>query len=203
MFKDIPQYTIQDITGIILAGGKNIRMGKNKAFLEIEGQRVIDRTVALLKGLFSQVILVTNEPLEYSYLDLEIAADIIPKSGALVGIYTGLLYSSYTHSFITACDMPLLNRKIIEYMLSINRNYDVIIPHLNDGYHPLHALYSKRCMKFIGELIRNDNLKIINFFKKVKVREITPDEINSLDPTMNAFLNINSPEDLERVKNTR
>lgn len=175
-------------------------MGENKAFLEIQGQRIIDRIAELLKGIFSQVILVTNTPLEYSYLDLEIVTDLIPKSGALIGIYTGLFYSSYSHSFITACDMPFLNRKVIEYMITISRHYDVVIPHLPDGYHPLHALYSRRCMKFIEELIREDNLKVIDFFNKVKVREVTSDEISSLDPTMNAFLNVNTPEDLEKVK---
>jgi len=193
-------YTTQAITGVILAGGKNIRMGKNKAFLEVHGQRIIDRTAKLFKEIFSQVILVTNTPLEYSYLDIEIVADLIPKSGSLIGIYTGLFYSAYAHSFIAACDMPFLNRKVIEYLITISKYYDVVIPHLPDGYHPLHALYSKRCMKFTEELIGEDNLKIIDFFNKVKVREVTSDEISSLDPTMNAFLNINTPEDLEKLK---
>jgi len=191
---------MKDITGVILAGGKNIRIGENKAFLEIKGERIIDRTVKLFKGIFSQVILVTKTPLEYSYLDLEIILDLIPKSGSLIGIYTGLFYSSYAHSFVAACDMPFLNTKVIEYMINISRHYHVVIPHLPAGYHPLHALYSKRCMKFIEELIRKDNLKIIDFFKKVKVREIKSDEMNLLDPTMSAFLNINTPEDLEKIK---
>lgn len=199
MKKDSDSIT-QAITGVILSGGKNIRIGKNKAFLEIQGQRIIDQTAKLFQEIFSQVILVTNEPLEYSYLDLEIVIDLIPKSGSLIGIYTGLFYSSYPHSFVTACDMPFLDRKVIEHMISISKNYDVVIPHLNDGYHPLHTLYSKRCMKFIEELIRKDNLKIIDFFNRVKVREVTPDEISSLDPTMKAFLNINTPQDLEKAK---
>ncbi len=190
----------QAITGIILSGGKNIRMGKNKAFLEVGGKKIIDRTAELFQEIFSQVILVTNEPLEYAYLDLEIVADLIPMSGSLIGIYTGLFYSSNTHCFVTACDMPFLSKKIVEYMISIKENYDVVIPHLKDGYHPLHALYSKRCLKSIEELINEDNLKIIDFFNKVKVREITSDEISSIDPAMNSFLNINTPEDLEMLK---
>ncbi len=160
----------------------------------------LDHTVALLQGIFGQVILVTNEPLKYSYLDLEIVLDLIPESGPLVGIYTGLFYSSHSYSFITACDMPFLNRKVIEYMLTIKKNYDVVIPHLNDGYHPLHALYSKRCLKFIEELISEDNLKITDFFNRVKVREVPSDEIISLDPDLRSFLNINTPKDLEKIQ---
>ena len=193
-------HTKQSITGIILSGGKSIRMGENKAFLEVRGKRMLDHTVALLQEIFGQVIMVTNEPLEYSYLDLEIAVDLIPKRGPLVGIYTGLFYSSHSYSFITACDMPFLNRKVIEYMLTIKKNYDVVIPHLNDGYHPLHALYSKRCIKFIEEQLREDNLKITDFFNRVRVREVSSDEIISLDPDLRSFLNINTPKDLEKIQ---
>ena len=194
------RYTHHPITGVILAGGKNTRMGKNKAFLEIDGQKIIDRTVELLKGIFSQVILVTKTPLEYSYLDVEIVIDIVPKRGSLIGIYTGLFYSSHPCSFVTACDMPFLNRQVIEYMITISKTYDVVIPHLIDGYHPLHAIYSKRCIKSIEKLIREGNLKVIDFFDKVKVKEVTSDDLSSLDATANSFLNINTPEDLARIK---
>ena len=198
--KESSHYTTHPVTGVILAGGKNIRMGESKAFLEIAGQRIIDRTVELFKGIFSQVILITHTPLKYSYLDIEIVIDIVPKSGALIGIYTGIFYSSHPYCFVTACDMPFLNRKVIEYMITISKDYDVVIPHLEDGYHPLHAIYSKQCIHSIEKLIHEDNLKIIDFFDKIKAKEVTTDEINSLDPTLNSFLNINTPEDLTRIK---
>ena len=193
-------HTRQPVTGVILSGGKCIRMGGNKAFLEIRRTRIIDQTAELLNAIFKQVILVTNEPLEYSYLDLEITIDLFPKNGPLVGIYTGLFYSSHTYSFITACDMPFLNRKVIEYMISLRGNYDVIIPHLHDGYHPLHALYSKRCMKFIEESIREEKLKITDFFYKAKVKDVSSQEISALDPGLDSFLNINTPEDLKKIQ---
>jgi len=198
--KESSHYTTHPVTGVILAGGKNIRMGESKAFLEIAGQRIIDRTVELFKGIFSQVILITHTPLKYSYLDIEIVIDIVPKSGALIGIYTGIFYSSHPYCFVTACDMPFLNRKVIEYMITIRKDYDVVIPHLEDGYHPLHAIYSKQCIHSIEKHIHEDNLKIIDFFDKIKAKEVTTDEINSLDPTLNSFLNINTPEDLTRIK---
>jgi molybdopterin-guanine dinucleotide biosynthesis protein A len=138
--------------------------------------------------------------LEYSYLDIEIVIDIVPKRGALIGIYTGLFYSSHPYCFVTACDMPFLNRKVIEYMITISKDYDVVIPHLEDGYHPLHAIYSKKCINSIEKLIHEDNLKIIDFFDKIKAKEVTTDDINSLDPSLNSFLNINTPEDLTRIK---
>ena len=189
-----------DLTGIILSGGNNIRMGENKAFIELDGRRIIDRTVALFGEIFKQTILVTNEPLDYADLDLEIVVDLIPKSGSLIGIYTGLFYASYPHCFVTACDMPFINKKVIDYIVTMKEQYDVVIPHLQDGYHPLFARYSNRCMGFIEKLMDDDKLKITNLFNKVKVREVLPKDVSLLDPSMKSFFNLNTPEDLEKAK---
>jgi molybdopterin-guanine dinucleotide biosynthesis protein A len=193
-------YTSSALTGIILAGGQNIRMGKNKAFIQVNGRRIIDRTAALLHEIFEHVILVTNEPLTYSHLNLEIVVDLIPESSALVGIYTGLFYATTPYCFVVACDMPFLNREVIDYMVSLRNSYDVVIPVLDDGYHPIHALYSRRCITPIEKLIRTGTFKITDFFNLVKVREVTPKELRSLDPPLEAVLNINTPEDLKQMQ---
>jgi len=186
-------------TGIILSGGKNIRMGVNKAFLKIGQRTIIERTVKLFNQLFEQVILVTNDPLDYSHLNLEIVVDLFPKGGALIGIYTGLFYASHSPCFIAACDMPFLNAAVIDYMLGLGENYDVVIPSLEDGYHPVHALYSRRCINHIEHLIEAKNYKITDFFEKVRVREVRPAEIKPLNPAMDSFININTPEDLKQI----
>jgi molybdopterin-guanine dinucleotide biosynthesis protein A len=100
---------------------------------------------------------------------------------------------------VVACDMPFLKKEVIEYLIGKIDNNDVIIPHLSDGYHPLHAIYSHRCLPFIERLIEKDDLKIINFFMKVRVREIKEKELSQVDPEFNAFININTPEDLKRI----
>ena len=175
-------------------------MGENKAFIRVKGRRIIDRTVELFHEIFENVILVTNEPVTYSYLNLEIVADLIPAGSALIGIYTGLFYAATPYCFVVACDMPFLNRKVIDYMVSLRKDYDVVIPVLDDGYHPIHALYSRRCITPIEHLIRTGNFKITDFFNRVRVREVTPKELRALDPHLEAVLNINTPEDLERVQ---
>lgn len=187
------------LAGVILAGGKNIRMGINKAFIMVHGQRIVDRTAALFNAMFRQVILVTNTPLEYALLDLEIAVDLIPANSPLVGIYTGLRYSSYPHAFTAGCDMPLISRPVLEYMISLCPRHDVIIPLLDDGYHPLHAIYSIRCLKPAEELIRSGRFKITDLFSRVRVREVTAGELRPLDKQLRSFLNLNTPEDLRQL----
>jgi len=188
------------ITGIILAGGKNLRMGENKAFLQVNGQRIIDRIGKLFSDLFDEILLVTNSPLEYLDLNLRMVADLTPGKGALGGIYTGLFHASYSHAFVAACDMPFLNKALISHLIDLSPSYDIVIPKTEDGLQPLHAIYSQKCLSFMEDLLRKNDLKIIDFFHRVKKREVPTQEILPLDPKLASFLNVNTPEDLARVK---
>lgn len=187
------------MTGIILSGGKNSRMGTNKAFLEIGGERLIDRTTKIFKDIFQEVILSTNSPLDYLDHDGVIVADIIKGKGALGGIYSGLFFASHDHAFVSACDMPFLNRDFIEYMVERADNYDIIVPKLSDGFQPLHAIYSKRCLPAIKRIIDRDQLKITGFYKGLKTLEIPEDIIKSYDPEGKMFINVNTRTDLEQI----
>jgi len=188
------------ITGIILAGGKNLRMGKNKAFLNVKGERIIDRTKNLFLELFDEVLLVTNSLPDYLDLNLRMVADLYAGKGALGGIYAGLFHASHSHAFVAACDMPFLNQDLIRHLIDLSPGYDIVIPKTQDGWQPLHAIYSQKCLPFMEDLIRQDNLKIIDFFHRVKKREVPTEEILPLDPNLTSFLNVNTPEELARIK---
>ncbi len=189
-----------NVTGVILAGGKNLRMGQNKAFLEVNGQRIIDRTASLFRGIFDEVLLVTNTPLDYLYLNLRMVTDLLSGKGSLGGIYTGLFHASYAHAFVAACDMPFLNADLVRYEIDLCPRFDIVIPRTEDGFQPLHAVYSQRCLPFMEKLLQRDILKIIDFFPQVKKREVSTEEIYRFDPTMRAFQNVNTPEDLARLQ---
>ena len=188
------------MTGVILAGGKSTRIGTNKAFLSINGQRIIDRIIDIFRDVFDDIIIVTNNPIEYLHLDLKIVTDIIPKKGALGGIYTGLFYATSQHIFVTACDMPFINKGFIEYVISKAENFDVVVPCSDDGLQPLHAVYSKRCQNHIEAAIQSNRLKIKDIYSKVRVKEISTEEIRHFDPQQSLFFNINYPDDLEKAK---
>ncbi|MDI6775990.1 MAG: molybdenum cofactor guanylyltransferase [Syntrophales bacterium] len=187
------------MTGIILAGGKNTRMGTDKAFLEIDNERLIDRIVRIFREIFQEVILVTNSPLAYLDQDVEIVTDIFKDKGALGGIYTGLFYASYGHAFVSACDMPFLKRNFIEYMMEHIGSYDIVAPDPADGLQPLHAIYAKSCLSSIKKLITMDKLKITGFYRGLKIFRISKDIIKSFDPEGRMFFNVNAKEDLKLI----
>ncbi|MBN1662777.1 MAG: molybdenum cofactor guanylyltransferase [Deltaproteobacteria bacterium] len=177
----------------------NTRMGSNKSFIEVEGERLIDRTVRILKGIFTEVMIVTNSPLEYLDLGVQIVTDIFKGKGSLGGIYTGLFHASSDLSFVTACDMPYLNSSFIEYMVKMAGKYDIVTPAMTEGPQPLHAVYSRRCLPNIKNLMDQNKLKITGFYKGMDVLSISPETIRLFDPEGRMFFNVNSPDDLKRI----
>ena len=93
----------QDITGIILAGGKSSRMGQNKSLMQIDGVTLIERTVALMKDLFPLLLLSTNSHSEYEFLNLEMVQDIVANVGPLAGIYSSLQASKTELNLFKSC----------------------------------------------------------------------------------------------------
>lgn len=187
------------MTGIILAGGKSSRMGFNKAFIDIDGKPIIHKTVGLFKELFDEIILVANDPVEYEELNILTVTDIFKGAGSLGGIYTGLFHAQSEYSFIAACDMPFLNKEVIARMGKISGSYHAIVPFVIGRYHPLHAIYSKKCLKPIAEMIQEKDLRITNLFKKVKTKKLEEKDWLSNESILSSLDNINTREDLHRA----
>jgi len=190
------------MTGIILAGGKSQRMGEeDKAFLDSGGVPLFERVYRIFREIFSEIIIVANDVIPFERYEAILRRDIILGKGALGGLYTGLYHSSNYHAFCSACDMPFLNPRVIKYMEKERDEYDVIVPKTHDGLHPLHAIYSKKCLNPISQSLDRNDLKIVNFFQQVRVRYIEEMEIREFDPHMRSVINVNTEEEMEAVRN--
>ena len=187
------------MTGVILSGGKNTRMGENKAFLSMGGERLIDRTVRLFRRVFQEVIIVTSSPLDYLDQEAVIVTDILPEKGPLGGLYTGLFYAADEYAFLAACDMPFLNTAFMEYMVLQATGYDIVVPAPPDGFQPLHAIYARRCLPAIRARLDRNLLQIKGFYPGHHLLKIPPEVLDSFDPEGRMFLNVNTPEDLQKL----
>ncbi len=186
-----------DLTGIILAGGRSTRMGFNKAFIEIGGTPLIERIVNLFRELFPEVIIVANDVEGYNNLGVRVLPDVKKGRGSMIGIYSGLIHSAHPRSLVVACDMPFLNRNLLTYMRDEIGEYDVLVPFVEGRYEPLHAVYSKTCIKHMERLINSDKLKIIDLYKEVNVKTIGEETIKRFDPDLLFKTNINTSADLK------
>ena len=185
------------MTGVVLAGGRSTRMGTNKALLEFDGERLIERVVRTIRPLFRDIAIVANDPETYAYLGVPIWPDRIPGKGALGGIYTAVFHSICPQTNCIACDMPFPNPTVIAYLRHLASGYDVVVPRSADGYQPLHAVYSKTCLSPMEAMLHADRLKIDKLFPAVRLRTVEEEELQAIDPSLLCFVNVNTREDLE------
>ena len=187
---------LKGITGIILAGGKSSRYGMNKALVEINGVRLIERVIRVMESIFEHLIIIANTPHDYAYLQLPMYEDLIKGLGPLGGILTGLEAISDDAGFVVACDMPFLNADLVRYMVDMRDDYYAVVPKITWKIEALHALYNKRCLPVIRELIESQENQAIKFFDRIRVRYVEEDEIRASDPHLRSFFNVNSPREL-------
>lgn len=185
-------------TVLVLAGGKSSRMGyQNKSFLKFGESYFIEIVLEKVKD-FNDIIIVTNTPDEYEYLGVKVVKDIFPFTGPLGGIYTGLKYAKYDNSVVFPCDMPFINHKLLEFIASIAKDYDGVVPKVDGFYQPLCSAYSKKCIKLFGESLKNGITKIIDLYPLMNIYYMTKKEIEKYGDYDDMFININTPEQYEK-----
>ncbi|AKL95711.1 molybdopterin-guanine dinucleotide biosynthesis protein A [Clostridium aceticum] len=193
----------KSISAVVLAGGNSRRMGQNKALLKLGSKTMIEIVIDKLQTVFQEVIVVTNTPREYPMLkSVHFAKDRleVEEKSSLVGLYTGIIEASNEYVFAVACDMPLLNIPLIQYMKANLGDEDVFIPHLEGHYQPLHAIYGKGCIEPMAKLLQKEDYKIINFFHEVKVQTLQQETIKQFDPYLQSFINVNNYEEYMKLK---
>jgi len=185
---------------VILAGGKNSRFYgvRNKAFLTFGKKRIIDLMLDVLGNIFSQIIIITNTPSKFSeFKDVLILKDIVKNCGPIGGIYTGLKNINTQSAFLIACDIPFVNRKIIEKILRFsNKEKDITtIPISSKGFEPLFAVYNREIISVLEKALKKRELSIIKTVKKFPVRFIKLNE-----KEMQCLTNINTCFDLRKAE---
>ena len=191
-----------DCTGVILAGGTNSRLpGKKKTFRQVGGKSILEQIHTLFTGLFKEVILVVNDPEDFTGIDAMVVTDISPTRCALAGLHSGLFYASFPWIYATACDVPFVSEAVIRHLWAHRtKGKEIIIPRTREGLEPLFALYHKNCLPRMEKNLEENCFMIKKIFKPRRVREIPPDILEKLDPKMQFKFNVNTPEDLETAR---
>lgn len=188
-------------SGVILAGGLNSRFsGRNKAMIEIDGKRILDRIYEVFSEIFEEIILVTNDPLQYRSWDMTMTSDIFSIRSSLTGIHAGLFCISNPYTFVTACDAPFLKKEMIQSLIQqITPKADVIIPETSTGLEPLCAVYSKQCLRPIERNLIEQKFRIRDIFRQLRVKKVSETFLRETDPELISFINVNTPEELDKA----
>src|ERR1035437_11191089 len=141
------------LTGFILAGGKSKRMGTNKSLLKIGELTIIERVVNLMKDLFKEVILITNQSEEFSFLRLPMQEDIHKNTGPLAGIHSALVHTITDKNFIISCDMPLMTAGVVKYLIKYPTDKLITIARADNYVQQLCGVYNRSLISYIVNII--------------------------------------------------
>lgn len=178
-----------DVTAVILAGGKNSRMGGvDKSMLPVENIPMIQHITTQLESYFGEII-IGGRAERYSFLGHRVIPDISEGMGPLMGIYSCLLASSSDLNFITACDIPDIRIAFVREMLRLSVGSDIVVPvSAGNHYEPLHGIYRKSVIPVAGDLLKEKRLRISELFTEMKTVLIPFDGSGW-------YYNINTPAD--------
>lgn len=180
---------------LILAGGKSLRLGREKAGVLLGGETLLGRAIRLTRPLGEVWVVGDGRPLPVPK-GVRMVADLFPGKGPLGGLYTGLLLSPSPYALALACDMPFIAPQLLGYILSLAPGYDAVVPRVGELLEPLHAVYSRACLPILRDLLREGKLSLQELFPRVKVRYVEGREMGNTLP----FFNINTPQDLEKAQ---
>jgi molybdopterin-guanine dinucleotide biosynthesis protein A len=191
-----------EVTGVILAGGKSRRMGEDKRYLVVGEQTLLERGLGVIRSIFQEVLIVIAQDSPPLDVDAKVVRDLLPDCGSLGGLYTGLMQATTPWIFVVACDMPFLDQAVIGQFTSRRATADIVMAKLDGRLHPMHALYGKRCLPALEQMIQARQLKIQEIVSQssLRVQYVTEAELLTIDPSWRSFQNVNSPSDLEAAR---
>ncbi|WP_053361124.1 molybdenum cofactor guanylyltransferase [Bacillus sp. FJAT-27251] len=187
---------------IILSGGKSSRMGTNKALLPFHDKTNIERIRDELGSLFDDLLLVTNDPETYEFLNMKMVRDAYPGMGPLAGVHAGLTASHYEENIVVACDMPFVSADLAGSLVKNLKHFDAVVPVIGGRQHPLFASYQKRILPQLEECLESGRLRMVHLLDQLQVRYLGETELQAYaDGSLEKiFFNMNHPNEYEHAR---
>jgi len=185
------------LTGIILSGGKSSRMGREKGLVNFRGKPLISYSIEALKQLTGTIIIGANNNLEeYKKFGFDVVNDEVEGIGPMGGLLSTLRYSTTDKNLVVSCDTPFINSGLLQYLMRYMQDYDIVAAsHGNGKTEPLCAIYSRNVIPVMEKKVNDGVFKLRSIFQEVRFRALRVD--TSLPFYMNRlFYNVNIPEDL-------
>lgn len=182
------------LTGAILAGGRSRRFGgRDKSALMIDGQSILERQIAALSEVASDVLIVGRDT---PHARARAVSDLVPGCGPLGGLHTALTLSHGDATVVVACDMPYVSAPLLAYLGGLTSDADAIVPVTDDGFHPLCAAYTRACIEPIARRLADGRFKMSDFLTDVRLRIVTPEELDRFGNPIRLLANVNTPAEL-------
>jgi molybdopterin-guanine dinucleotide biosynthesis protein A len=186
----------------ILAGGRATRFGgADKGALVVDGAPIRDRQLAMLSAVqdVDDVLMVGGE----AHGDARAIRDRFEGCGPLGGIHAALLDARHDTVLVLACDMPYVTAPLATHLLGLAAEAALVLPRVDDRYHPLCAVYRRACAEPIARRLAARQLKIVDLVEDVRTRVVTEVELERFGDVHRLLSNLNTPLDYAALQGSR
>ncbi|MFH0992458.1 MAG: molybdenum cofactor guanylyltransferase [bacterium] len=183
-------------TGVILAGGKSTRIGREKSLLSLKGKPLIQYALDELSLIFQECVIISNQPELHQFLNRPMYQDLYQDCGPLGGMHSAFVHTTSPALFFSTCDSPFITKELIEHLLHYQTDALVRVPRTVDGIHPLFGLYSRSCAVVIERQLKERNFRVQDLFNEVSIEYIPiGPQLPFYNPQL--LMNVNLLSDLE------
>lgn len=193
------------LTGVILAGGKNSRMGGfNKALLSFSNEYLIQRQIRLMHPICKEMIIVTNDPKAFQMIKcdtIRIITDEIAGKGPLSGMHSALSLCTESDLWVVGCDMPFISSDAAKYLWEYKKahSFDAVIPIIDDREQPLHGIYDKSCLSLVTSLLNQGEYRLKQLLKAIRYKSLQESTFIEIGVNSNFIMNVNTPQQYDEA----
>jgi molybdenum cofactor guanylyltransferase len=188
------------LVGFAVAGGRSLRMGRDKALLPWGGSTLLDHTLDRLHGVCADVRILSGPQPRYLDRGLPVIADLTPDAGPLAGLEAALAAPGVEAGLFLGVDLPFVTVDLLRALAADAGEADAVVPVVDGRPEPLCALYGAACLEPVRAALRDGDRRMTSFWPRVRVRQLTEDRIERFGPPAALFANINSPKDYDQAR---
>jgi molybdopterin-guanine dinucleotide biosynthesis protein A len=188
-----------NLSAVILAGGASRRMGRDKAWVSLEGKPLIAHAVEKVRQLGVEEFFVSGRAGEdYSVLKCPVLYDLEPGFGPVGGIERALQVTSSPLLLVLAVDLPHMTTAFLRKLAAHCNHLTGAVPVLDRGLEPLAAIYPRRCHAIASDFIAKSRLSARDFAAAC-LRERAVQKFAVTRADMDCFTNWNRPADVPQA----
>jgi len=180
----------------LLAGGRSRRMGRDKARADFAGTTLIEWLLERVAPAFPYVFLVAKDVARFRDLGVPVVADARAVESPTVGVYTAVAASPSPRTLCLGCDIPFVTTALLLELAQRPDSFDAVVPRDDAGLQPLCAVYNRRTLAVLEQMLDADERRIDLIFERVHTEYLDVADGRFGDPR-ELFLNVNTPSDLE------
>lgn len=193
-------------SAVVLSGGGSRRLGGEKGLRQLAGRPMVSWVIERLRATVDEVVVVVGpevDPSPYVGLGAIVVRDEVEARTPLAGASTGLSRASGEYSFLTGCDYPLVNHRVVELLFGEADGHDAATPIWPNGYvEPLHAVYASKPSAALAErLLTHGETRLSLILRSLEdVSRVPMDSLRRVDPDLLSLLDVDTEEDVNRAE---